>query len=238
MVTELCEGRLLELVNLVIAAHGSRVAKVLYRRHRDDRLALVRALAAAVEQEVRACHDHDQITILTGRGRATKLITAHGVSNYGAGRWFSVTTAELAGIADMAGKLTEIEQHHPHSFLVRAKLIEGCDRLRVRRLLHADPATEEGPYFEPCPRRFVGLDFDAPPLPHGVDPVDLEAVAGLAVARLPEPFRRASYWAQLTSSAGLKPGGRIRLFFGSTARPREASSSGCSPACQGSTRRP
>ena len=38
-------------------------------------------------------------------------------------------------------------------------------------------------------------------------------MAALAIARLPEPFRRASCWAQLTSGAGIKPGGRVRLFY-------------------------
>ena len=216
MVTELREGRLLELVNLVIDAHGSRVAKVLYRRHRDDNLALVRALAAAagvgIEQPGRAFRDADQVTILTGRGRAAKLITPGGIDSYAAGRWFAVTTVEVRGIAELASVLRQLERA-PYSFIIRAKLIEGLDPKCVRRLLHADQASGEGPYFEPCPRRWVGLDFDGLDLPIGVSAVDLDAVAALAVARLPEPLRPASCWAQLTSSAGLKQGGRVRLFY-------------------------
>ena len=50
-------------------------------------------------------------------------------------------------------------------------------------------------------------------MPDGVDPVDLDAVAALAIEHLPDPFRRASCWAQLTSGAGIKPGGRVRLFY-------------------------
>ena len=203
MVTELREGRLLELVNLVIDAHGSRVAKVLYRRHRDDKLALVRALAAAagvgIEQPGRAFRDADQVTILTGRGRAAKLITPGGIDSYAAGRWFAVTTVEVRGIAELASVLRQLERA-PYSFIIRAKLIEGLDPKCVRRLLHADQASGEGPYFEPCPRRWVGLDFDGLDLPIGVSAVDLDAVAGLAVAKLPEPFRRTSSWAQSPST--------------------------------------
>jgi hypothetical protein len=49
-------------------------------------------------------------------------------------------------------------------------------------------------------------------VPFGVDPVDLGAVAAVAINLLPEPFRRASCWAQLTSRAGIVSGGQIRLF--------------------------
>ena len=197
--------------------HGPKLQRALADRYGADldgfRRAARAALGVAIEQEVRAHRDLDELTILTGHGRATKLITPTGISSYAAGRWFAVTTVEVAGIAELAHKLTEIEQNHPYSFLIRAKLVVGCDPRRVRRLLHPDPKTGEAPFFEPCPRHWVGLDFDAIELPPGVSGVDLDAVAALAVAKLPEPFRHAARWAQLTGSAGVRPGGRVRLFY-------------------------
>lgn len=198
------------------ARYGKTIYYTLLQRYHGDmdgfRRAISAALGVAVEQEARAHRAADQVTILTGSGRAAKLVTAGGIDSFAAGRWFSVVSVEVRGIAELAGVLGRLEKA-PYSFVIRARLIAGLDPKRVRRLLHADPANGEAPYFEPCPRHWLGLDFDSFELPAGVAAVDLDAVAALAVARLPEPFRRASCWAQLTGSAGVKEGGRIRLFF-------------------------
>ena len=179
-----------------------------------EAIAYAAALGVAGEQEIRAHRPVDQITVLQcAMGcRATKRVSMAGISDYACGRWFATTTAPAAGIAEAARVLGELERE-PRLFIIRAMLIAGRHPGRVRRLLYPDPKTKDQPYFEACPRRWAGLDFDALTLPEGVDPVDLEAVAAVAIARLPEPFRRASCWAQLTSGAGIKPGGRVRLFY-------------------------
>ena len=106
-------------------------------------------------------------------------------------KWFATTEAEVAGIGGLA------EPARP----ARARAAPVRDPRQAdprpsprpgRRLLHPDPKTGEQPYFEACARRWAGVDFDALELPDGVDPVDLDAVAAIAVARLAEPLRRAS----------------------------------------------
>ena len=198
--------------------YGARVARELQRRHGKSGDAIERAYAAALGvagiQDVRRYVDRDRVTVLgcAPGHRATKLIRPSGIAGYAAGRWFATTEVTVAGIGELAGLLGQLERE-PRLFLIRGRLIQGRHPGRVRRLLHPDPKASDQPYFEACAQRWAGLDFDALELPDGVDPVDLEAVAAIAVARLAEPFRRASCWAQLTSGAGIKPGGRIRLFY-------------------------
>ena len=159
-----------------------------------------------------AASGQDHVTILTGEGRATKLVTLAGFRDYDAGKWFRVTSVRVRGIVGLARVLARVEAAR-RSFVIRAELIEGCDPLHVRRLLSQDRLTGEGPFFAPCPRYWLGLDIDSIDLPVGISAVDLEAVARLALSSLPEVFRQATTWAQLTSGAGIKPGGRVRLFF-------------------------
>ena len=57
-----------------------------------------------------------------------------------------------------------------------------------------------------------GIAGDANPAP--IDPVhDSELVCRAAVATLPPEFHAASTWWQMTSSAGIKPGIRLRLWY-------------------------
>ena len=106
----------------------------------------------------------DRVTILEcARGcRATKRITPTGVSDYACGRWFATTEAEFSGIGGLADLLGQVELK-TRWFLIRGRLIEGRHPGRVRRLLYPDPKTGDEPYFEPCPRRWCGLDFDVRP---------------------------------------------------------------------------
>jgi hypothetical protein len=157
----------------------------------------------------------DHVTVLEclqpGR-RATKTITPDGIRGYAAGAWFAASEAQVSGISDLAALLSQIEPT-PTKLIIRAALIDGRDPRRVRRLLHPNKKTGEAPYFTPRDRRWVGLDFDRVDLPEGVAPTDIDAVAAAAISLLPEPFRGVSCWAQLTSGAGIKPGGRVRLFY-------------------------
>ena len=57
------------------------------------------------------------------------------------------------------------------------------------------------------------IDFDDVPGPYRFDPRDGELAAIYCRTLLPEPWRRSSYWWGLSSSAGFKPGVRIKLAF-------------------------
>ena len=85
----------------------------------------------------------------------------------------------------------------------------------VRRLAHDRPDEIAGvAVFEERARRWIALDLDSFPLPAHIDPVaDIDHVLDAAIERLPAEFRAASCFRQLTSGHGIKPGGRVRLFF-------------------------
>ena len=113
---------------------------------------------------------------------------------------------------DLAALLEDL-QHQPRIFIIRGELIEGRHPGRVRRICHADPASGEPPYFRAKARRHLALDIDSFALPTGVDPVDVHGVAGRRGSCCRPSFDPASHWGQLTGSAGIKLGGRIRLWF-------------------------
>jgi hypothetical protein len=197
---------------------GSRIAAEITRRYRSDQPGAVRALRAAlgiaIEQRARAHRDVDQLTIMQCASgcRAAKKIVPSGILEFACGKWFAITSAEVDGLASLAAFLENL-QHHPRIFIVRGELIEGHAPGRVRRMCHPDKEDQGSPYFRSKERRHIAADLDSFPLPPGVDPLDVRAVAKAALALLPIEFRRASCWAQLTAGAGFKPGGRIRLWF-------------------------
>ena len=82
------------------------------------------------------------------------------------------------------------------------------------------------------PRRWVVIDFDDVPGPYRFDPRDGELAAIYCRTLLPEPWRRCSYWWGLSSSAGFKPGVRIKLAFWLDRPALGASSSGTSRAAR------
>jgi hypothetical protein len=82
----------------------------------------------------------------------------------------------------------------------------------VRRLAYDRPEAKAP--FEERARRWVACDLDSFDLPAFVDPVrDIEHVIDGALDQLPEAFRDASCYWQLTSGHGIKAGGRCRLWF-------------------------
>jgi len=176
--------------------------------------------------EVRSQDGVDSVTILTTKGglRATKLLelTSSGwlVTPYDRAAWFSVEERQVGNIFDLAALLTDLERR-PHSFIVRGQLLEGIDRSNARRLLHdrtvngvVTPAT-----LRACARRWIPLDIDSLPLPDGLDPLAYpEAAVRYVLTLLPDMFTSVTVWWCFTSTMGIKPGLRMRLFFWS-ARP-------------------
>ena len=197
---------------------GPEIASALQERQKGDDEALIRAyqaaLGIAVEQEVRAHRDRDQVTIMKCAFgcSAAKTITAAGIKPYACGMWFTTTEGEVTGLARLAGLLEQI-QRQARIFTIRGEPIEGHDPGRVRKKCHPDPADPAAPYFRAKARRHLAIDLDSFSLPAGVAPLDARAVGEAGRALLPAELRSAGCWAQLTSSAGYAPGGRCRLWF-------------------------
>lgn len=161
----------------------------------------------------------DTITILTTKGDllATKVISWSQVANapqtqgYGNARHFNGTEAAVSNIDELSALVTRL-QSASQSFVIRGSIAPGTDRATMLRRLHDKPGAPAT--IIPTARHWVGLDIDSLKCPDHIDPVhDIEEVVEFVVSKLPPEFEGAScHWA-LTSSAGIKPGIRLRLWF-------------------------
>lgn len=178
--------------------------------------------AVAADNEPAADVPTDVLTVLRcdpGR-RATKVASeapdgsVH-LDGYDAGRFYAVRQVPVDGPRTLAAALDDVSRD-PRSFLIRAEPREGVDLRRCRRLLHdktEDDGTVTAAAFREVPRRYVVVDFDKVPGPYRFNPCDGEMAAAYCKTLLPAPFRRASCWWGLSSSAGFKPGVKIKLAF-------------------------
>lgn len=156
----------------------------------------------------------DTLTVLRcgPESRATKVIEDRKViRDYNCGQRFSVEEIPVDSFAEMAATLDRISRD-PRRFVIRGRPLPGIDRnWHFRRSAEKWGATRA---YEPCARRWLGIDVDGVAEPAGLDfahePGEgIEHVIGL----LPDPFADASCWWQATSSAGIKAGIRCRLWF-------------------------
>lgn len=159
----------------------------------------------------------DMVTVLRTRGlAATKTIgpSANGapdiVASYGSSKYYSVREETVEGLSDTIKVLDAIPWD---SFIIRGQPLRDIDRSRCLRRLYADRETGEPATFEAVPRRWLLVDLDSIECPEGTDPCDGPKAARIARAELPLEFRDAACWWQLTSSAAIKPGLRLRLAF-------------------------
>jgi hypothetical protein len=148
--------------------------------------------------------------------RATKRISADtlgevSIAGYDAGKHFALAELPVRNLADLTAALDTISRD-PRAFALRGEPLPGIDRERSRRLLYTH---EDGTprTLREVPRRWVVVDFDDVPGPYRFDPCDGELAAVHCRAKLPTPWQRASCWWGLSSSAGFKPGVRIKLAF-------------------------
>src|SRR6476659_3502392 len=160
----------------------------------------------------------DAITILrcASNRRATKLVAqlpdgAVRIDGYNTRRFAAATEQEIAGIGGLFSVLDEISRD-PLRFPIRAEPLEGINREQCRRLLYKH---EDGtlPSFREVPRRWTILDFDEVPGPYRFDPCDGALAAAYCRLLLPDAWRRCSVWWGLSSSAGFRPGVRIKIAF-------------------------
>lgn len=152
--------------------------------------------------------------------RATKRISlsADGlpqIEGYDAGRFISAISVSVDGPGSLRGVLDQVARN-PRDFVLRGELLPDIDARRCRRLLyayHEDDGSVTPPTFREVPRHWVIIDFDNVPTRPDVDPCDGAAAATYCRSLLPEAWGQASCWWGLSSSAGFKPGVRIKLGF-------------------------
>jgi hypothetical protein len=139
-------------------------------------------------------------------------------TSYSAGAWFYAEEHIPANLRELADLLEQM-QRDPRALIVRGELTAtaleavAAGRPILRRKLARGTAP---PTLVEVPRAWVMLDIDAWPLPGWADLADDPgAVIEAAIAdSLPEAFRNAEAWWQLSSSAGFVPGIlKAHLFF-------------------------
>ena len=152
----------------------------------------------------------DCLTLLRAPGRRlTKLIAPDGIAGYeGAGR-FKVEARRVDRVEDIAALLVDLSAR-PDTCIVRAALkVPVHPWVNVPCRIHDRPG--QPALFAEVPRSWVMVDLEPAACP--VDPTDPELAGGWLRRRLPAPFQMARCVAQLSSSAGVKPGGRAHLWF-------------------------
>lgn len=168
----------------------------------------------------------DQLTVLTTLygETATKRITrgrdgAWVIEPYGSARHYRVDLVGVDDLVSLGRALARLERA-PHSFVIRGQPLPGTNLSRCRRLKYERPDGARAT-FGPTARRWLGIDIDGVPTPTWpervdqppIDPlIDREICAEYVAAALPPAFRRRSFFYQLTSSAGIKSGVRLRTW--------------------------
>jgi putative DNA primase/helicase len=99
----------------------------------------------------------------------------------------------------------------PRCIVVRGRIRGGVDRTKMFRLLNVQEDGRE-PTFDRAAHRWLVTDVDGDALQVDFDPfADPERTVKHVVSLMPLAFHGATCWYQWTSSAGIKPGVRLRL---------------------------
>ena len=160
----------------------------------------------------------DAVTVLRcapGR-RATKLITGRpdgsvSVDGYDTGKHFSVEEHPVASIHELAALLDRLSRDTSR-FVIRGEPRPDIDRRRCRRLLHRIPRPGISPPSARC--RGAGRSSISTTCPGPIASILATASWRRSIAGpCCRHWRRCSYWWGLSSSAGFKPGVRIKLAF-------------------------
>ncbi len=109
-------------------------------------------------------------------------------------------------ISDLAAAAAILDACPHNAFLVRGSTSLDTIPYRRHKAHGAEPAT-----LHATAHRLLPIDIDDEH--SGLDGRDVEACARAHRALLPPAFHAAACFAQATSSAGVKPGSRIRLWF-------------------------
>lgn len=151
----------------------------------------------------------DVLTFLSGpRVLASKRWTPAGALDYDAGAGpYRVLRASVNSLPELAQVLRACPGN---AFHIRGAPLDPNAQEVPWRLVHTNDGRP--PTFEPEPHRAIPVDWDGDADP-AHDPLDVLAAATLVRSLLPEEFHTAACIAHATSSAGIKPGLRLRLWF-------------------------
>ena len=149
----------------------------------------------------------DRLTVLRTHGRPlTKCLRPDGsLVAYANAKHFTVREVAVGSLDDLVAAFDRLSRD-PRCAVIRGLPVEGLDRQRALR---------RKTNFAPAPRRWLAVDVDGVDEPIGLT-FAAEPEAGAEYVRdslLPPAFENAVCWWQATSSAGIKPGIRARLWF-------------------------
>lgn len=156
----------------------------------------------------------DTLTILHAPCvRLTKLIRANGtIIGYDDAKTFDLAEVPIHDLNHLQRILAKLLSRQ-HCCVVRGAIADPNRTKAVRRLFHACTITGDLPTIRDVDRRWIGLDVEGVVRPDDVPAADLAACARSAIALLPGEFHPARCIAEATSSHGLKPGSRLRLWY-------------------------
>jgi hypothetical protein len=137
----------------------------------------------------------------------TKVFTENGNTSYPNAYLFDVRQFAIPDINELAKALTEL-QRQPTTCIIRGQLKEGTSTKNVQRKTRGDD-----PVFTDRPSKLIHIDVDGVNAPDGMTMVQWPEYV---ITQLPKPFQGVSYYYQFSSSAGIKPGIRLHLWFIST----------------------
>jgi hypothetical protein len=157
----------------------------------------------------------DGITIVRAANRRLcKVVHSDGtIDDYQGARLVDLIEREFEDFDGLARLLTQLASRRDAA-VVRGAPADPTRTRGVRRLVHADPETGDPPTLVECSRSVVAFDFDTIARPDSVNVTDLEGCARAAIAHLPLAYHRAETIVQATSGHAIKPGIRLRLWYG------------------------
>jgi hypothetical protein len=154
------------------------------------------------------------ITIIRAHGRRlAKLIRDEGtIEACDRARTFDLIEMNIADLAAVEWLLRNLQTRRD-CCVVRGAIANAASARRVRRLLHPDLETGDGPTLREVRGRWVTFDFGSLPLPEHVAVCDLFACARAVIRVLPKPFKGTCCIVQATARHGIAPGIRLRLWY-------------------------
>jgi hypothetical protein len=159
--------------------------------------------------------EHDTITVLTASSPATKthrrLADGWNTQGFTLGTLFAWREEPAGDIYDLARVIAQLA---PKDLIIRGRIHDDKrDAHRLPRRLVNFGGTHAGGGTTPC--RWAMIDLDCVEVPEHFDiATEGEDIAEWLIGEyLPEQFRDVTCYWQLSSSAGIKPGVSVHLFF-------------------------